>query len=51
MVGACLDHVRAVQWGTATSQYTTTDGDLLIDIVIEVKCFRKKSPDSQEPKP
>jgi hypothetical protein len=36
---ACLDHIRAVQWGTATSQYRTTDRGFDLHVRIEISCF------------
>ena len=39
---ACLEHVRRVHWGIATSQYQAGDGNYILDVHIEVKCFRTK---------
>ena len=34
---ACLDHVRSVKWGEATTSYQVDDGDLRIWVNISVK--------------
>lgn len=39
--GACLEHIRKVKWGTATSQYQVTSDELIIQVSIEVKCFER----------
>jgi hypothetical protein len=39
---ACLDHVRRVRWGQATSQYVLDNYDgLRIRVSITVQCFEK----------
>lgn len=43
---ACLDHVRAVAWGQATSEYKTNDGARRISVHIEVKCFERAKDDA-----
>jgi hypothetical protein len=40
---ACLDHIRAVKWGSATSQYITTGKDgLEIHVSIHLSCYSAK---------
>ena len=38
---ACLDHVRAVRFGEATSKYQMVEGDQVIEVSISVRCVRK----------
>ena len=38
---SCLDHIRCVAWGKATSGYMIKDGEKEIHVNIEVQCFRK----------
>jgi hypothetical protein len=48
MAGACLEHVRAVRWGAATSSYQTNDKGLEIHVSIKVECHSKaKEKDSK----
>lgn len=39
---ACLDHIRTVRWGSATSEYAVTDRDLELQIAISVRCYSAK---------
>jgi hypothetical protein len=37
----CLDHIRKVRWGMATSSFNTVDGELEIKVHIKVECYSK----------
>jgi hypothetical protein len=39
---ACLEHIRAVKWGLATSQYMTVDRGFEIHVSIQVSCHSAK---------
>lgn len=42
--GSCLDHVRLVKWGDASSRYNVVEGDQVIEITVLITCNRKPDP-------
>jgi hypothetical protein len=41
LAAACLDHVRAVQWGQGSATYGVNDGGLRLSVSIVVTCNRR----------